>query len=289
MRKTLLAVAVAGVFSLPVAAIAADAAPASPHTFAYNVGVVSDYLFRGVSQTRGGAALQGAVDYSHASGLYAGVSASSITWVKDWLGKGSLEVDLYGGYKNSFAGGDWNYDVGVIAYTYPGHGKAQPTFLANPNTTEVYGAIGYKWLTLKYSQAVSKNFIGWYGGPALDKDTRGSNYLELNAAYDLGDGWGINGHYGAQKVKNSVTTAAAMDANYNDWKIGVTKDVGFGVVGLAYSDTDAKGSCGNPLPAAGASSYCWGTNSNVAAASGPTNGFKNVAKGQVVLSFNKAF
>lgn len=289
MRKTLLAVAVAGVFSLPVAAIAADAAPASPHTFAYNVGVVSDYLFRGVSQTRGGAALQGAVDYSHASGLYAGVSASSITWVKDWLGKGSLEVDLYGGYKNTFAGGDWNYDVGVIAYTYPGHGKAQPTFLANPNTTEVYGAIGYKWLTLKYSQAVSKNFIGWYGGPALDKDTRGSNYLELNAAYDLGDGWGINGHYGAQKVKNSVTTAAAMDANYNDWKIGVTKDVGFGVVGLAYSDTDAKGSCGNPLPAAGASSYCWGTNSNVAAASGPTNGFKNVAKGQVVLSFNKAF
>ena len=289
MRKTLLAVAVAGVFSLPVAAIADDAAPASPHTFAYNVGVVSDYLFRGVSQTRGGAALQGAVDYSHASGLYAGVSASSITWVKDWLGKGSLEVDLYGGYKNTFAGGDWNYDVGVIAYTYPGHGKAQPTFLANPNTTEVYGAIGYKWLTLKYSQAVSKNFIGWYGGPALDKDTRGSNYLELNAAYDLGDGWGINGHYGAQKVKNSVTTAAAMDANYNDWKIGVTKDVGFGVVGLAYSDTDAKGSCGNPLPAAGASSYCWGTNSNVAAASGPTNGFKNVAKGQVVLSFNKAF
>jgi uncharacterized protein (TIGR02001 family) len=289
MRKSLLAVAVAGVFSLPVAAIAADAAPASPHTFAYNVGVVSDYLFRGVSQTRGGAALQGAVDYSHASGLYAGVSASSITWVKDWLGKGSLEVDLYGGYKNTFAGGDWNYDVGAIAYTYPGHGNGQPTFLANPNTTEVYGAIGYKWLTLKYSHAVSKNFIGWYGGPALDKDTRGSNYLELNAAYDLGDGWGINGHYGAQKVKNSVTTAAAMDANYNDWKIGVTKDVGFGVVGLAYSDTDAKGSCGNPLPAAGASSYCWGTNSNVAAASGPTNGFKNVAKGQVVLTFNKAF
>lgn len=289
MRKTLLTAAVAGVFFLPAVVMAADAAPTPTHTFSPNIGVVSDYLFRGVSQTRGGAALQGAVDYSHASGLYAGVSASSITWVKDWLGKGSLEVDLYGGYKNTFAGGDWNYDVGVIAYTYPGHGKAQPTFLANPNTTEVYGAIGYKWLTLKYSQAVSKNFIGWYGGPALDKDTRGSNYLELNAAYDLGDGWGINGHYGAQKVKNSVTTAAAMDANYNDWKIGVTKDVGFGVVGLAYSDTDAKGSCGNPLPAAGASSYCWGTNSNVAAASGPTNGFKNVAKGQVVLSFNKAF
>lgn len=289
MRKILIAAAVAGAFSLPSVAMAQAAAPASPHTFTANVGVVSDYLFRGVSQTRGGAALQGGVDYSHSSGLYAGAWGSTITWVKDWLGKGSTEVDLYGGYKNSFAGGDWTYDVGVIAYTYPGHGNAQPTFLANPNTTEVYGAIGYKWVTLKYSQAVSKNFIGWYGGAALDQDTRGSNYLELNAAYDLGNGWGITGHYGVQKVKNSVTTAAANDASYNDWKIGVTKDVGFGVVGLAYSDTDAKGACGNPLPAAGASAYCWGTNSNVAAASGPANGFKNVAKGQAVLSFTKTF
>lgn len=287
MQKTLIATAVA--LALPGLALAADAAPASPHTITYNVGVVSDYLFRGVSQTRGGAAIQGGVDYSHSSGLYAGVFASNVTWVKDWLGKGSVEIDLYGGYKNTFAGGDWNYDLGVITYQYPGHGNAQPTFLANPNTTEVYGSLGYKWISVKYSQAISKNFIGWYGGPALDKDTRGSNYLEVNATYDLGNGWGVTGHIGSQKVKNSVTTAAANNANYVDYKIGVTKDVGFGVVGLAYSDTNAKGSCGNPLPAAGASSYCWGTNSNVAAATGPQNGFKDVAKGVLVLSFNKSF
>jgi uncharacterized protein (TIGR02001 family) len=290
MRKSLIAVAIAGLFSVPTVVLAqAAAAPASPHTFTANVGVVSDYLFRGVSQTRGGAAIQGGVDYSHSSGLYAGAWASSITWVKDWLGKGSTEIDLYGGYKNSFAGGDWGYDVGLITYIYPGHGNAQPTFLANPNTTEVYGAISYKWVTLKYSQAISKNFIGWYGGPAFTQDTRGSNYLELNAAYDLGNGWGITGHYGMQKVKNSVAIPGVVtDANYNDWKIGVTKDVGFGVVGLAYSDTDTSGACGNPLPA-NASAYCWGTNSNVAAATGPANGFRNVAKGQVVLSFQKTF
>jgi uncharacterized protein (TIGR02001 family) len=289
MRNTLIAAAVAGAFSLPSVVMAQAAAPASPHTFTANVGVVSDYLFRGVSQTRGGAALQGGVDYSHSSGLYAGAWGSTITWVKDWLGKGSTEVDLYGGYKNSFAGGDWNYDVGLITYIYPGHGNPQPTILANPNTTEVYGAIGYKWVTLKYSHAVSKNFIGWYGGTAFDQNTRGSNYLELNAAYDLGDGWGLTGHYGMQKVKNSVAIPGVItDANYNDWKIGVTKDVGFGVVGLAYSDTDTSGACGNPFPAS-ASAYCWGTNSNVAAATGPTNGFKNVAKGQVVLSFIKTF
>jgi uncharacterized protein (TIGR02001 family) len=291
MRKALVAVAVAGAFSLPSVVMAQAAGPAvvpaSPHTFTANVGVVSDYLFRGVSQTHGGAALQGGVDYAHASGLYAGAWGSTITWVKDFLGKGRTEIDLYGGYKNTFAGGDWNYDVGVIAYNYPGKGSAIPTILANPDTTEVYGAIGYKWLTLKYSQAVSKNFIGWYGGAALDQNTRGSGYLELNASYDLGDGWGVSGHLGNQKVKNSVTTAAAFNASYSDWKIGVTKDAGFGVFGLAYSDTSAKGSCASALPAAGASSYCWGSNS--VPVTGPSANFRDVAKGQLVFSFLKNF
>ncbi|MCK9380948.1 MAG: TorF family putative porin [Sulfuritalea sp.] len=287
MNKTLIAAAVAGAFSLPLAAVAADAAPASPHTFTANVGLVSDYLFRGVSQTHGGAALQGGVDYAHSSGLYAGAWGSTITWVKDFLGKGSTEVDLYGGYKNTFAGGDWNYDVGVIAYNYPGKGSAIPTILANPNTQEVYGAIGYKWVTLKYSQAVSKNFIGWYGGTALDQNTRGSGYLELNASYDVGDGWGLTGHYGTQKVKNSVATAGGVNsANYSDWKLGVTKDFGFGIVGLAYSDTNVSGSCNSTT--GGTNAYCWG-NGNFVSGVGPTSGFRDVAKGQVVLSFLKNF
>ena len=247
-----------------------------------NLGVVSDYRFRGISQTHERAALQGGVDYSNPNGVYAGAWLSTITWVKDFTGKGSTEVDLYGGYKNAFAGGDWNYDVGVITYNYPGHGSAVPTILANPNTTELYGAIGYKWLTVKYSHTVSTNFVGWYGGPAYNQNTRGSGYLEANASYDLGQGWGITAHLGHQKVKNSVDTPAAFDASYTDWKLGATKDLGFGVVGLAYSDTDAKGSCGTPFPAAGASSYCWGKSLN-------SSDYKNVADGQLVLSFLKSF
>ncbi len=227
---------------LPTVAIAAG--PAPTHTITPNVGVVSDYLFRGVSQTHGAAALQGGVDYSRASGLYAGIWGSTITWVKDAYGKGSTEIDLYGGYRNTFAGGDWNYDLGVITYVYPGKGAAIPGVNMNPNTTEVYGALGYKWLTLKYSHVVSRNFIGWAGGTALDQKTGGSGYLELNAAYDLGNGWGLSGHLGTQKVKNSVLTAGNVkSASYSDWNIGVTKDVGFGVVGLAYSDTNTSGVC----------------------------------------------
>lgn len=277
MHKKLIAVAIASALATPLAAVA---------QVSYNVGVVSDYLFRGVSQTHGKPAVSAGVDYAHASGLYVGAWASNVTWVKDWLGKGSLEVDVYGGYKNTFGGGDWNYDVGYITYNYPGHGAAK-AWLANPNTQELYAALGYKWLTAKYSYATSDYFIGWYGGPAYDQKTRGSNYLELNANYDLGNGLTLVGHVGKQKVKGYVDTAALRTADYTDWKIGVTKDVGFGVVGIAYSDTDAKGTCSNPAPATNVSSYCWGDNGSQTAA--PAAGFKDVAKGTVVLSFTKSF
>ncbi|MCX7148407.1 MAG: TorF family putative porin [Rhodocyclales bacterium] len=286
MRKTLLAAAVAGAFSLPAVVMAADATPT--HTFTPNIGVVSDYLFRGVSQTHGGAALQGGVDYAHASGLYAGIWGSTITWVKDANGKGSTEVDLYGGYKNTFAGGDWNYDVGLIAYNYPGHGPAVRNVNATPNTTEVYGALGYKWLTVKYSQAVSTNFIGWQGGPAFDQKTRGSGYLELNAAYDLGAGWGVAGHYGNQKVKNSVNIPGGVfSANYSDWNIGVTKELSFGVVGLTYSDTNTSGVCSQNA-ATNTNPYCWGAG-NWTSTTGSTTNFRDVSKGALVLSFKKTF
>jgi len=294
MRKTSITLALAGALATPAIVLAAD--PTPEHTFAPNVGVVSDYLFRGVSQTHGKPALQAGLDYSHSSGLYAGIWASTITWVKDFTGGGTTEVDLYGGYKNTFAGGDWNYDFGLIHYHYPGAGSATAgnaalvSQLYSPNTTEVYAAIGYKWLTAKYSHTVSSNFIGWVptttaGAYDTTKTSRGSNYLELNAAYDLGDGWGVSGHVGHQKVKNVSDSAALRDADYTDWNVGVTKDMGFGVVGLTYSDTNAKGSCSNPLPATNVSNYCWGTSMNTVTPSG----YKDVARGTVVLSFKKTF
>ena len=290
MRKLILGTAVAAAFTTPfaVSTACAQAAAASPIT--YNVGVVSDYLFRGVSQTHGRAALQGGIDYAHPSGLYLGAWASQVSWVKDFLGSGSTEIDVYGGYKNAFAGGDWNYDVGYITYNYPGSGPAIATVLAKPNTQEVYGAIGYKWLTAKYSVATSKNFIGWYGGANLDQNTRGSDYLELNANYDLGNGLTLIGHWGQQKVKGSTTSTVALgsilSASYQDWKIGISKDIGFGTVTLAYSDTDTSGSC---TPAGGTNPYCWGSSGTIKGVAGPNSGFKNVSRGTVVLSFLKTF
>lgn len=261
MRKTLIATAVLAALAASSTVMAEEAAPAE-HTFTANVTLASEYIYRGIGQTNRKPALQGGFDYSHASGLYAGVWGSNVSWLSDGRNdvSSSLELDLYGGYKNTFAGGDWNYDVGVLRYNYPG---TYPGSYTKADTTELYGAIGWKWLTLKYSHVVSSHIFGFTGANGTD-DTRGSGYLELNAAYDLGEGWGVLGHVGHQKIKNNG------DASYSDYKVGVTKDVGFGTVGLSYWTTNAK-ACGD-TPA----TYCNAFN-------------KDLGEGRALLSFTKTF
>lgn len=99
-----------------------------------NVGAFSDYIFRGVTQTAGGASLQGGLDYSHESGLYAG------TWIANLNGgTASYETDFYGGYAGSVGG--LGFDVGVIEYYY-----RSATAL---NTTEFYGGLSFGGLSTK--------------------------------------------------------------------------------------------------------------------------------------------
>src|SRR5680860_222068 len=99
MRKQLLAAAVSTVFSLPIAMFAQTAAAAdSPHSISANVGLYSQYIFRGVAQTNTDPALQGGFDYSHASGFYAGTWLSNVSWLTDVAAysSSSLEWDVYG-------------------------------------------------------------------------------------------------------------------------------------------------------------------------------------------------
>lgn len=233
MKKLVHALVLTGLVGVPTFAMAEE--PASPHTLSGNITLTSDYVFRGVSQTQNGPAIQGGFDYAHASGLYAGTWASNVAWVKEggFKDDSSMEIDLYGGYKGSM--GDVGYDVGVIGYFYPGDKVAG---MANTNTTEVYLGASWKFLSAKYSHVVSKNFIGWVN-PVNGDESKNSSYIELNANYDLGGGWGVLGHVGYQKVKDFFD-AAGNDADYTDWKLGVSKDIGFGVVSLAYTDTNAE-------------------------------------------------
>lgn len=255
MKKSLIALALVGAFAAPV--IAEEAAPAPVHTFTGNFTLASDYVFRGISQTQHKPAVQGGFDYSHASGLYAGTWASNVDWVGT-KANNSMEWDFYAGYKGGFAD-DFTYDVGMLKYYYTGSNVAGPT----PDTLEAYVSVGWKFITLKYNHVVSEYIFAWGDQNGGNRNNRGSGYLDLSANYDLGDGWGIQGHIGHQTIKNY------SNASYTDWKLGVTKDVGFGVVGLAYTDTNADGSC------AKAEAYCW------------KNG--DMGKARAVLTFGKTF
>lgn len=190
----------------------AQAAAAPESSLSFNVGAVSDYRYRGISQSRLKPALQGGVDYADKSGFYVGAWGSSIKWIKDAGGDANVEVDLYGGYKGAV--GDVAYDVGFLRYEYPGNKLA-----VSANTNELYGAVTYGVFTAKYSHSVS-NLFGFDG-------SKNSYYLDLGATFDLGNGYTLTPHVGRQMVKNSPS------ASYNDFALTLGKDLGNGLSATA--------------------------------------------------------
>ncbi|MFB0935440.1 MAG: TorF family putative porin [Propionivibrio sp.] len=269
MKKTLLATLLVAGFAGSVAA--EEAAP--PLTA--NVSLVSSYRFRGIDQTYGKPALQGGFDYAHSSGFYAGNWNSSVSSGAGFP-DGNLEMDFYGGYKAGF--GDFGIDVGGIYYYYPGSEAENLAPRASSGAVtnkELYVAGSWKFLTLKYSYSVDDYFSL---RSSTGKGTDGTGYVELNANYDLGDGWGINGHIGRLNLKN------IDNGDYTDWKIGVTKDLNGWVVGLAYVDTNAKGSCSK------GQFYCFSKSlqdeGNSLDASSST---KDAGRGIAVLSVSRSF
>ncbi len=223
----------------PCMAMAADA-PASPHTFTSNVGLVSDYLYRGISQTNAKPAIQGGFDYAHSNGLYAGIWGSSISWLTDspavtGATSSQVELDTYLGLKNSFAE-NFSYDIGLLRYNYSASYIATlPAGSAKADTNEIYGSLGYKWISAKYSRSLGDTF-----GIA---SAVGTNYFEVNASVPVPDtGITLGAHAGRQAYKGSVADGLVLlnsSPTYRDYKISVTKDLSGFVVGLAYSNTNA--------------------------------------------------
>lgn len=223
MKKLALAAAVAALLTTGARAEDATATPAAvpDNAVSFNVAAISDYRYRGISQTRLQPALQGGADYvNNPTGLYAGAWASTITWIKDAGGDGSVELDLYAGKRGQVTA-DVAYDVGVLTYVY-----ASNSLPVSANTTEIYGQLGYGPAYVKYSHAVT-NLFGF-------ADSKNSGYLDIGANLDAGDGWTVNLHGGRQNVRHNDA------ASYTDWKLGLTKDFGAVTGALAVIGTNAQ-------------------------------------------------
>ena len=217
-----------------------------------NVTLASKYKYRGQDQSDTSKdflpAIQGGFDYT-AGAFYLGNWNSSIGFA------GGTEMDFYGGYKATF--GDFGLDVGGIYYYYPGTG-ANPALISAKNG-ELY--IGGSWgpLTAKYNYAVTD----FFGAP----DSNGSWYLNVAAAHDFGNGWGINGAIGYQALKGGAKVTqinGSVVDSITDWKLGGTYTVDGWVMGLAYIST----------------------NRDLA---GYTSPGKNISNGTAVVSVTKTF
>ena len=218
-------------------AFAQTAAPEPDYTLAYNVGAVTEYRYRGLSQSGKKPALQGGIDFAAKNGLYLGTWASTITWIKDSGPnlKGPAEVDLYGGYKGSI-NETVSYDIGGLQYWYPTNNFSNVA--ANANTFELYAAVTVGPVTAKYSNAMT-NLFGY-------TNSKNSGYLDVSATFDLGDGMSVVPHIGSQTVKNN-------NGSYTDYSLAFNKDFDGLVLSATLLGTNWKSKWGSAytLPGSG--------------------------------------
>lgn len=207
------ALIVAGVFG---EAMAQDQAQVSTDV-SFNLGVTSDYAFRGVSQTLDDPALQGGVDVSRGV-FYAGTWASNVDFGD---GQTDAEIDLYAGVRPQFAGLTW--DMGAVGYVYAG----QPD-----------GA-DYSYVELKAaaSRTVGAATLGaavYYSPDFFGASEDEATYAEINGAYSPADRWTLSAALGRQWLSSTF--------DYTTWNLGAAYQMTDHLaLDVRYFDTDEHG------------------------------------------------
>jgi len=218
--------------------------PAKPITVTGSVGLVSDYRFRGVSQTDKGMAVQGGFTIAHESGLYVGTWGSNLS---GWgtFGGANMELDLIAGYAVPLGEGT-TLDVGLTWYMYPSGADdtdfAEPYVKLSHQFGPVKGLVGVAYApkqqalgkvcnsgacTVFRPGAKEDNFYLWGDVSSAIPNTPVT--LKAHLGYSKGNsGLGPNG------------TSVAPTGKYLDWLVGA--DVAIPgtplTAGIAYVDTD---------------------------------------------------
>jgi uncharacterized protein (TIGR02001 family) len=183
--------------------------------------IVSDYDFRGFTQTNNDATVQLSIDYTHESGWYIGTWGSGVDFGDP---KPSTEVDVYTGYAGSI--GDLGYDVGINYYAYPG--------ASDLNFAEIYGSLSYSVLTagLYYSNdfgGSDESGIYVYADVSIPA---GPLSIDLHAG--LSDGDGVGATYFFDDDLGRFT-----EDSYTDYSIGLSYTANNFTIGLKWIALDA--------------------------------------------------
>lgn len=234
--------------AMTVSAFAASLAFAAPAvaqeeppkdlTVSGSAALVSDYRFRGVSQSDKEMAVQGGITVSHKSGAYAGVWGSNLS---GWgtFGGSNMELDLIAGYKLPVASGA-TLDVGLTWYMYPG--GADTTDFAEPYV-KISGTLGPASLTAGVAYAPKQKALGNFSNTPQSKGQSEDNlYIWTDAAVGVPNTpVTVKGHLGYSNGNPGLGpngTSVAPTGEYLDWLVGADLVMGKLTFGVAYVDTD---------------------------------------------------
>jgi uncharacterized protein (TIGR02001 family) len=184
-----------------------------------NVGIVSEYSFRGIAQSDEHPAIQGGFDLAHSTGIYAGVWGSNVDFNDS--DEASSEFDLYAGYSNSYEG--IGYDIGAIYYAYPGADSS-----LNYDFWEVSLGLGYDFDY--FSAGITFNHSPEYFGDSGD-----AQYYALAVDVPLPQDFTLSGHVGYQEIDDN---AAFGVPDYTDWSLGLGYTLAGFDLSVSYVDTD---------------------------------------------------
>lgn len=221
MKKHLINLAVLAALAIaPTTLLAQEESAAEDESgFSWNLGLTSDYVFRGVSQSDEEIALQGGLDYSFASGFYVGTWASTVDF---GAGSPDTEVDVYVGW-NTDLSDSWNFDVNLVRYTY--HGES-----------DGYGSIDYNELIGVFTLNDQWTFTAAYANDYGNSDTK-SYYLAAGSSFDIGNEFSLDTSVGF----NDFDYDGGGSDNFFDYSIGVSRAFGPVSASLQYIGTDSDG------------------------------------------------
>lgn len=185
-----------------------------------NAAVVTDYRFRGISQTLGDPALQGGATLAHSSGAYAGIWSSNV----DYGSRARQELDYFVGYNWEITD-DISLDLTYYQYEYPRE--------ASLNSKEAgfqFNAYGL--------------YVGGFYTPDLGDES--SSYLYLGYETELPYELGLNLRFGEVDFKDNVLERSngKVRSRYNEWEVGLSKSILSLDWSLSYVATDlSKSEC----------------------------------------------
>jgi uncharacterized protein (TIGR02001 family) len=180
------------------------------------VGLTTDYVKRGVTQSDGQPALQLGLEFSFDNGFYLGTWASTIDISNGPSRQRDLEVNYYGGYSLDVSDA-WRVSVGAVAYSYPGQ----------------TGNVDYDYV--EYSLGGSFKDLVWLNvaySPDLYNTGRSTTNIELYAEWPVGSIWAIGGGVGHYDTSNLTRRS------YQYWQLGITAYLSWANIDLRGHSTD---------------------------------------------------